>query len=187
MFVLWYLGFRRIQSESILLQLFWKEALNELPSDVSIRTSTSLKIPRRSSLCLATWAFFITYRHRNHQLFITFPNFSEPEADQLRVLSCPTRGPRCTGILWPHHGPPEWYVFRTATIGLELISFCFFRRLSFIFVPHLKSAHNWPIFSESLWMPQYQTGEMFHYFSTPKSHELRCYFLCFSLSDQCND
>lgn len=33
---------------------------NELPSDVSMRTSTSLKIPRRSSFCLAMWAFFIT-------------------------------------------------------------------------------------------------------------------------------
>lgn len=38
-----------------------------LPSDVSIRTSTSLKIPRRSNFCLATWAFFITCKPRQKQ------------------------------------------------------------------------------------------------------------------------
>lgn len=42
--------------------LFWATGVNQLPSDVSIRTSTSLKIPRRSSLCLATWALFITWK-----------------------------------------------------------------------------------------------------------------------------
>lgn len=42
--------------------LFWAAGVNQLPSDVSIRTSTSLKIPRRSSLCLATWALFITWK-----------------------------------------------------------------------------------------------------------------------------
>lgn len=40
----------------------WATGVNQVPSDVSIRTSTSLKIPRRSSLSLATWALFITWK-----------------------------------------------------------------------------------------------------------------------------
>ena len=39
-----------------------------VPSDVSMTTSTSLKMPRRSSFCLAIWDFFMTCQRPNKQL-----------------------------------------------------------------------------------------------------------------------
>jgi len=35
--------------------------MDAVPSEMSITTSTSLNMPRRSNLCLASWDFLITW------------------------------------------------------------------------------------------------------------------------------